>query len=171
VTAAARARGARGETLVELLVTVTIMGMVIVALVAGLSTTLIAGDAHRQESSAEGVVRNYAEWVADSNLVPYTDCASPGAYTSAASGFSPPAGWTVSVTGVAYLQAGHDYAAGCVPDLGAQQLTVRAVSPHAQHGADESVVVVKRRVALTGSDSESHDDESDDESDDDEEDA
>jgi hypothetical protein len=162
VTPAARARGARGETLVELLVTVTIMGMVIVALVAGLSTTLIAGDAHRQESSAEGVLRSYAEWVADPDLVPYTDCASPGTYANAASGFSPPSGWAVSVTGVAYLQAGRDYAAGCGPDLGAQQLTVRAVSPHAQHGADESVVVVKRRVALTGSDSSDDGDDDDD---------
>jgi hypothetical protein len=132
---------------VELLVTVTIMGMVIVALVAGLSTTLVAGDSHRQESSG-GVLRA-TPVVADPNLVPYTECASPGTYTSAASGFTPPAGWTVSVTGVAYLQAGRDYAAGCGTDLGAQQLTVRAVSPHAAHGADESVVVVKRRNALS----------------------
>jgi Tfp pilus assembly protein PilE len=152
VTPAVRARGARGETLVELLVTVTIMGMVIVALVAGLSTTLVAGDSHRQESRAEGVLRSYAEWLESPATVPYTACGSPSDYTSAASGFAPPAGWTVSVTGVAYLQPGREYGADCGTDLGAQQLTVRAVSPHAAHGADESVVIVKRRGALNGSD-------------------
>jgi type II secretory pathway pseudopilin PulG len=134
-----------GETLLELLVTITIMGAAFVAIIAGVGVAIASSDSHRQEATAEGVVRSYAERIQDSRDVPYVDCATTATYASPA-GFAAPSGWTVSLTGVAYLQADNTYGAGCPsPDRGAQQLTLRAVSPHVKNGATETVVVVKRR--------------------------
>jgi Tfp pilus assembly protein PilV len=132
----ARGRGERGETLVELLVTVVIMGSAIVALVAGVATAVASSDTHRQDATAEGVVRSYAERVVGD---PYTNCA-----TTYAPAYTAPTGWTVSLTSIRYLQGDNTYGATCGTDLGAQQITVRAVSPHTKNGADVSLVIVKR---------------------------
>jgi type II secretory pathway pseudopilin PulG len=131
-----RGRGERGETLVELLVTVVIMGSAIVALVAGVATAVASSDTHRQDATAEGVVRSYAEQVVNAT---YVDCTTT--YTPA---YTPPTGWTLSITSIQYLQGGNTYGSTCGTDLGAQQITVRAVSPHTKNGADVSVVIVKR---------------------------
>ena len=142
-----RARMGResGETLLELLVTITIMGAAFVAIIAGVGVAIASSDSHRQEATAEGVLRSYAERIQDSKDVAYVDCATTANYGSPA-GFTAPTGWTVSLTGVAYLQADTSYAGGCPsPDRGAQQLTLRAVSPHVKNGATETLVVVKRR--------------------------
>jgi type II secretory pathway pseudopilin PulG len=145
VTKHLRARRESGETLLELLVTISIMGAAFVAILAGVGVAIASSDSHRQEASAEGVVRSYAERVQDSRDVPYVDCATTANYGSPA-GFTPPTGWTVSITGVAYLQTNNSYAATCPsPDRGAQQLTLQVVSPHTAHGATETVVIVKRK--------------------------
>ncbi|MFN8028521.1 MAG: type II secretion system protein [Acidimicrobiia bacterium] len=135
-----RGRGERGETLVELLVTVVIMGSAIVALVAGVATAVASSDTHRQDSTAEGVIRSYAERV---QAATYTDCA-----TTYAPGYTVPASsgtWTMEITSIRYLQAdGSSFASTCPPDLGAQQITLHVVSPHTKNGADETLVIVKR---------------------------
>jgi type II secretory pathway pseudopilin PulG len=138
VTQRARGRGERGETLVELLVTVVIMGSAIVALVAGVATAVASSDTHRQDSTAEGVLRSYAERVQGAS---YADCAT--AYTT---GYTVPAGgWTATITSILYLQSDSSYGAACSPDLGAQQITLHVVSPHTKNGADETLVIVKRK--------------------------
>jgi type II secretory pathway pseudopilin PulG len=134
-----------GETLVELLVTVVILGTSIVAVVLGVATAVASSDSHRQEATAEGVLRSLAERIADPRDVPYQDCATTGTYSVSPPGFNPPPGWTLSVTNVAYLQGDNTYGASCGTDLGAQQLSLRAQSPHVAHQATETVVIVKRR--------------------------
>ena len=142
----ARGRGERGETLVELLVTVVIMGSAIVALVAGVATAIASSDTHRQDATAEGVLRAFAERTVDPRDVPYVDCATTASYSTTPTGFTAPSGWSLSITGVSYLQADKSYSGACPsPDLGAQQITLRAVSPHTKNGADQSIVVVKRK--------------------------
>jgi type II secretory pathway pseudopilin PulG len=145
VTCFLRARREAGETLVELLVTIVIMGASFVAILAGVGIAIASSDSHRQEASAEGILRSYGERIDDPRDVPYVDCATTATYTNPV-GFTAPAGWTLSVTGVAYLQADNTYSSSCPsPERGAQQLTLRAVSPHAKHAATETVVVVKRK--------------------------
>jgi Tfp pilus assembly protein PilV len=90
---AARGQGARGqggETLLELLVTVSIMGTAFVGVLAGIGATFMATDSHRQEATAETVLRNYAERMKDPTGAPYVTCATTATYASP-TGFSLPA--------------------------------------------------------------------------------
>jgi Tfp pilus assembly protein PilV len=145
VTATAPRRDERGETLIELLVSVLILGTAFIAILAGVGVAIASSDGHRQEATAEGVLRNYAERVQDSRDVPYADCAGVSSYATVP-GFSSPAGWTVSVTQVSYLETDNTFGGTCPsPDRGAQQLTLRAVSPHPDNGATETITIVKGR--------------------------
>ena len=51
----------RGETLVELLVAITILGMTVVAAVGGLTTSIMASDRHQKHAMAGVQVRAFAE--------------------------------------------------------------------------------------------------------------
>ena len=52
-----------GETLVELIIAVAIMGIAVVAIVGGMATFILMSDVHRKQASAGANVRNYAEAV------------------------------------------------------------------------------------------------------------
>jgi Tfp pilus assembly protein PilV len=138
----------RGETLLELLVTVTIMGTAFVGILAGIGTTFMATDSHRQAATAEGVVRSYAERIADPSDVPYVACATTASY-GIPSGFSlPDAGWSASVTKVLAWQGNSPptFLASCPsPDRGLQQLTLTVKSPAGAHQATANLVIVKRK--------------------------
>ena len=138
----------RGETLLELLVTVTIMGTAFVGILAGIGTTFMATDSHRQEATAEGVLRNYAERIQDPTDVPYVDCATASSYTSP-TGFSLPASdWSASVVSVLSWQGDTPATFGATcpsPDEGLQRLTLQVKSPDGAHQAVETIVIVKRK--------------------------
>jgi type II secretory pathway pseudopilin PulG len=53
-----------GETLVELLVAMSILGVAVVALVSGIGTSVLVSDVHRKEATAGAVVRTYGEAIA-----------------------------------------------------------------------------------------------------------
>jgi prepilin-type N-terminal cleavage/methylation domain-containing protein len=73
----------RGETLLEIVVAVAIMGIVLVAFAGGLVTVVLMSDVHRKQASAGAYVRDYAEaiesWVADGN---FASCDNEAAYES-----------------------------------------------------------------------------------------
>lgn len=83
-----------GTTLVELVVTVAILGVAFAAILGGMSTSSIASDQHRKQATAETVLRSLAESV---KRQPYT---CPGAYT--AGQITVPAGYVASVDQVQY---------------------------------------------------------------------
>ena len=56
-----RARRDVGETLIEILVTVVIIGLTVTALLSSLATAGNAGNAQRNSVQADVVMRNYAE--------------------------------------------------------------------------------------------------------------
>jgi type II secretory pathway pseudopilin PulG len=56
-----RARGDGGETLVEILFTVVIIGLTVTALISALGTAGNAGNVQRNSVQADLVMRNYAE--------------------------------------------------------------------------------------------------------------
>jgi len=49
--------GERGETLLELVVAVTIMGLAVAAIVGGMATSIMMSDIHRQEARAGAAAR------------------------------------------------------------------------------------------------------------------
>jgi type II secretory pathway pseudopilin PulG len=141
--------GQRGETLVEILVTVSIMSIAFVGILAGIGVTFMATDSHRQDATAEAVLRSYAERMQDPTGMAYVNCATTATYGIPA-GFSVPAtptGWTAVVTNELNWQGDTPptFATTCTTDKGLQQLTLRVQSPVGAHQATETVVIVKRK--------------------------
>lgn len=52
-----------GASLIEVLVAVTIMGVIFVAVLGGLTTAILASDMHRKQATAETLLRSFAETV------------------------------------------------------------------------------------------------------------
>ena len=53
----------QGETLIELIIALAIIGIAVVAIVGGIATTILMSDIHRKQATAGAYVRNYAEAV------------------------------------------------------------------------------------------------------------
>jgi len=79
----------RGETLIEIILTVVITTITVTALVSSLATAGTAGQAQRGSVTADGVMRNYAEAVKAAGRT----CTNGGVYKVR---FTPPAGFAVS---------------------------------------------------------------------------
>lgn len=133
----------RGESLLELVVAIALMGVAVVAVMSGLTTTVLMSDVQRKQATAVATVRNYAEalqqYVADGH---YVACATASSYV--VPGFSPPAGFTAKVvsgsvqywTGVLWLPL-------CLPDRGLQRLRISVASTDGR--AAETLDVVLRK--------------------------
>jgi hypothetical protein len=111
----AACRRQRGETLAEILVSVTILGIVAVGVVGALASNITVSSADRNTSTAEPIMRSFGAWVETSlgsagGFRPCSTNGSPanpyfgtgvGQYTSPAIGFtvpeSAPSGTTVRV--------------------------------------------------------------------------
>lgn len=138
-----RAHSDRGESLLELVVAIALMGVAIVAVMSGLTTTVLLSDVQRKQATAGTVVRNYAsalqQFVASGH---YVACASAGSYV--VPGFAPPAGFTARIvsgsvrywTGVLWLPL-------CLPDRGLQKLRISVESTDGR--ASEYLDVVLRK--------------------------
>lgn len=95
-----RSASQRGETLVELLVAVTILGLTVVAVIGGLATSIMMSDGHRKRAMASAEVRKFAEAIQGSVLgspTGYLECAGASHYD-----VYNPAGYLTEVTAVAY---------------------------------------------------------------------
>lgn len=144
-----------GFSLVELLVTIVIVGVTFSALLGGLITTITVSSLHRKQATADSVARSAAEWIKDSVQTQYANCAGVGTYSF--SGLSKPTGYSVAIHGVEYWDgsgpvAGTPYSLdshlgpSCPGsgDKGIQRITIDVMSTDGQ--VSESVQVVKRVV-------------------------
>ena len=139
----------RGETLVELLVAMAILGIVLVAVVGGFAATITMSDVHRKQASAGAAVRDYAELVA--NYVAgtgYSACAAASAYAAGTVGYAAPTGYTASPVSIRYW-TGAAWSASCGTDSGLQQLTLAVSSTDTR--ASEQLTVVLRKPCGLGS--------------------
>ncbi|MEZ5249416.1 MAG: hypothetical protein R2713_09465 [Ilumatobacteraceae bacterium] len=85
-----RGRADAGESLLEIVITVVVIGVTVTALVSGLASVSAAGEAHRQVC-ADTVMRNYAEAAKAAARA----CTVGGTWQPV---YSPPSGYTVSRT-------------------------------------------------------------------------
>jgi prepilin-type N-terminal cleavage/methylation domain-containing protein len=128
-----------GFTLVELLVTVTIMSIAFVVVLGAIAVFLRTTSVHRTSADLDGTMRTYVERLSNA---PYTDCATGTTYTSA---IAAPGGYTASID-VRYWDgnpAPSGFATTCTTDHGAQQLTVTL--QRSSNAQQDSLVIVKRR--------------------------
>ena len=138
-------RADRGETLLELLIAVAILGIVVVAIIGTLFTSILVSDSHAKQATAQEYVHDYAEAI--ENVVAgggYVSCATISTYQSP-TGFALPTGYTKSVKSVQYW-SGTTWNSTC--DSGVQQITVSVSS--SDNRATEQLVFVVRKPCGTG---------------------
>lgn len=134
MTPARPRRSEAGTTLVEVLITVMILGVAFVALLGGFGTSIVSSDLHRRQAQAETLVRRYAE------AVKATPCTAtcPGSY---AAGFTLPSGFEAPAATVVCYASDNVAAVPCPTD-GIQRVTVRVRTTDGR--VDTSVDLVKR---------------------------
>ncbi|WP_112243931.1 type IV pilus modification PilV family protein [Kribbella monticola] len=131
-----------GESLLELVVAVALMGVAVVAVMSGLTTTVLMSDVQRKQATVGVVVRDYAEalqqYVASGH---YVACGS----TYNVPDFVAPQGFSAKVVAgsVQYWSVGLTWLPLCLLDTGLQRVRVSATS--ADGRATEYVYVVLRR--------------------------
>jgi prepilin-type N-terminal cleavage/methylation domain-containing protein len=141
-------RSDAGFSLVEIVITIAIVGVTFSAILGGLFASITVSALQQKEATADTVARSAAEVVKDSEHNPYSNCAGPGHYSL--TGLSVPSGFSVSITDVAYWDgqppAGSavGFQSNCPSDRGIQRITIAATSADGQ--ATETVQVIKRRV-------------------------
>jgi hypothetical protein len=129
-----------GETLVELIISVAIMGITVIALVGGIATSILMSDIHRKQATAGASVRSYAEAVAGH----FDASAATSGYSPAAVGFAVPEGFTAAVTPP--VKCWNDTLkvfGGCAAGSAVQQVTLSVASSDSR--ASESLAVVVRK--------------------------
>ena len=139
----------RGESLLELLVAVVIMGVTVAAVVGALAVAARTSDIHRKQATSGTSARDYAETVGRRVAGgAYTGCAPASAFAAATVGFAVPAGYTASVVSVRYWD-GSSFATACGTDTGLQQVVLQLASTDGR--ATERATVVVRKPCGTGS--------------------
>lgn len=93
---APRPNGEAGETLIEVLLSVMLTGLMVVAVLGGLLAAIQASTVQRRAATSEVVVRNFAEALADA---PYVACATGPDYSNPAS-FESVNGYSVTIDSV-----------------------------------------------------------------------
>lgn len=135
-----RAVDEKGETLLEMLLAIAILGVVVVALMAGLTTSVLISDVHRKQSTAGAYVRDFAEAVATSVASGnYLTCASASNYVNVAVPSFPAADYTKSVVD-----------SSCPYGANVQQLTLQVRSNDGR-ASERLVVFVRKPCAAVGS--------------------
>jgi type II secretory pathway pseudopilin PulG len=143
-----RRRGEHGETLAEVLVSTTLLGIIGIGLIGAIAAVLISTDVDRKTSQAETVLRSYVAAVQDASYE-----AGGGTYSGV---FTPPEKFTATVEqvrcwdgtgptvvpaadGVTTLQFG-----SCADDNGLQRIDLRVASTTGR--ASEHVTIFKRNT-------------------------
>ncbi|HEY2296177.1 MAG TPA: prepilin-type N-terminal cleavage/methylation domain-containing protein [Jatrophihabitans sp.] len=129
----------RGETLLELVVTIAILGVCVVGIGAGIALSVKISSIHRDQATADAFLHNYAESIQTS----YTTCASSTTYSSGLptpNGFASPTSSVKFWNGAAFTNLSPCTSAS---DPGLQQVTLNLNSTDGF--TSESLVVVLRK--------------------------
>lgn len=139
----------RGDTLIEVLVAIVIIGIAAAGIFGGLLTAVNLSAYHRSQSTAGVVVRGYGEAIIRfAGGTGYVPCAAAGSYGPGAVGYVAPSGYAASTVAVRYW-TGSAWSSSCAADLGVQQLTLQATPTDTR--ATEKLTVVVRKPCGAGS--------------------
>lgn len=139
----ARARD-RGESLIELLVSITILGVAASALLTGMGAAVTTSGYHTRQAQQVESVRNFVEAVVATSYVACAASYAPPGYGPTDTPRLAPAGYvlTANVTGYA---SGAGFSPSCpATDEGAQQVQIRITQVDSRV-RDEQFTVVKRK--------------------------
>jgi type II secretory pathway pseudopilin PulG len=130
-----------GETLIELVMAVAIMGITIVAIVGGIATSILMSDIHRKQATAGAYVRNYAEAV--EGYVATTPSPASLDYSKVAFPGSKDEGFDAKLTPVGCWDDSAKTFISYTPGCAVQRLTLSVTSTDER--ASESLVLVVRQ--------------------------
>jgi type II secretory pathway pseudopilin PulG len=128
-----RGAGDAGETLLEILLAMIILGGAISALLAGLSTGVLGSVAHRNEASANSLLRSYAEAVKQSAKEGYRPC-PVSTYPIDVNAYVRPNGWDPPTNVVTCGGT----------DNGVQKVTITVNAPTGQHETQTLEIWVRK---------------------------
>jgi Tfp pilus assembly protein PilV len=134
--------GDRGESLIELLVALLIMGTTVVAVVGGLGTAIMMSDVHRKQATAAAYLNTFAaniESAVAASPTQYVACAMKTSYPS----YNPGAPYNADITQVRYWNGTNAFTTSCAPDTGVQVLTLHVWSTDGR--ADRTMDIVIRK--------------------------
>ena len=135
----------RGETLIELVVAIAILGIAAVAILGGLMMSIRTSVLHRNDASGGAYVRSFAEAIQTSvdNSGGYKSCANAATAYAGVAVEDLPAGYTKAVTAV---QSWNGSAWGACTADGVQRLDLKVTTTgDAEHRAEETLTVVLRQ--------------------------
>ncbi len=131
-----------GETLVEILVSSTLLGIIGIGIIGSIASVLISTDIDRKASQSEVIINSFAAAV---QRAPFQTCASPGVYEGA---FTAPDPFIATVTDVTFWD-------------GTKPTVVPTISPPPQQssalnfgpcgGTDHGLQQIKLEVTRRGS--------------------
>jgi len=90
----------KGETLLEILIAVAIMGIATAAILGLFQGSIAASTIHKEQSIAGSLLDNFAEYMQDQGTAPYTDC--PNASTAYTTNMNAFVGLTQTSTSAVY---------------------------------------------------------------------
>lgn len=115
--------GQHGFSLIEVLLSISIIAVVIMGVLAGFFTTVTASGGVGRRAGAEAVLATMAERVAS---VPYRNCATASQLNTDLVSLTQIAGFTTAVVKVEYLASGSSaFGSTCTTDRGAQLVSLK----------------------------------------------
>jgi Tfp pilus assembly protein PilV len=136
-------RGDRGDTLVELLATVLIMGIAVTVILGAVASTLRFTDMHRKQAVAGAAVREFAERIETSAALAYPGCVPLSTYDAMYT--ATPSGFERKTLDVTYWD-GTKFVGTCTADA-VRRISVQVRSTDGR--AEERLDVVIRKPCRT----------------------
>jgi len=142
-----RSRCQRGDTLIEVLVTVAIMGTVIVTVLSLMTTLTVASTTQLQSVTAGNLATTVSERL---DTISYSQCATTTSYAAALAPVD--SRYTAQITGVRYLvsnavdTAAFQNTCPSNPDMGVQEVSVLVYANGGKQGKAR-IVYLKRNSA------------------------
>jgi len=138
----------RGETLIELLVAVVIMGTAVVAIVGGLGTAILLSDIHRKQAIVAAEINAFAAAIegAVATSPGYLDCATDSRGARPYPSYTPGSGYQADVPQVRYWNGiTSTFTTSCTvgSDPGVQLVTLHVWSDDGR--VDRSMDIVIRK--------------------------